>query len=56
MKYRNIKNGNVIDIPSLLIDMDWEAVSEEQPLISSDVTEKKKKAVRSNGRKLRGSR
>ena len=55
MKYRNIKNGNVIDIPSVLIDRDWEAVSEEQPLISSYVSEKKK-AVRSNGRKLRNSR
>ncbi|WP_154502537.1 hypothetical protein [Stecheria intestinalis] len=56
MKYRNIKSGNVIDIPSVLIDRDWEAVSDKQPLISSNVTEKKKKAVRSNGRKLRGSR
>ena len=55
MKYRNIKNENVIDIPSVLIDREWEAVSEEQPLISSDVSDKKK-AVRSNGRKLRNSR
>lgn len=54
MKYRNIKNGNVIDIPSVLVDREWEAVSEKQSPSSSSKSEK---AVRSNGcRKLRNSK
>lgn len=48
MLYRNIKNGTVIDIPSVLTDPNWEAVK-EQPLNTSSGTTKK--AVRSNGRK-----
>lgn len=54
MKYRNIKNGNVIDIPSVLVDREWEAVFEKQSPSSSSKSEK---AVRSNEcRKLRNSK
>lgn len=54
MKYRNIKNGNVIDIPSVLVDQEWEDVSEKQSPISSSKSEK---AVRTNGgKKLRSSK
>jgi hypothetical protein len=54
MKYRNIKNGNVIDIPSVLVDQEWEAVSEKRSPGSSSKSEK---AVRANGgKKLRNSK
>lgn len=52
MIYRNIKNGRVIDIPSVLNDPNWEAVKKKQPS-SSSVSEK---AVRKNGRKLRNDK
>lgn len=31
MKYRNIKNGSVIDIPCILTDVDWEALEPSEP-------------------------
>lgn len=31
MKYRNIKNGAVIDISCILTDEDWEALEPSQP-------------------------
>lgn len=31
MKYRNIKNGAVIDISCILTDVDWEALETSEP-------------------------
>lgn len=31
MKYRNIKNGSVIDISCVLTDVDWEALEPSEP-------------------------
>ena len=31
MKYRNIKNGAVIDISCILTDVDWEALEPSKP-------------------------
>lgn len=31
MKYRNIKNGSVIDISCILNDVDWEALEPSEP-------------------------
>lgn len=31
MKYRNIKNGSVIDISCILTDVDWEALESSEP-------------------------
>lgn len=31
MKYRNIKNGSVIDISCILTDVNWEALEPSQP-------------------------
>lgn len=31
MKYRNIKNGAVIDISCILTDVDWEALEPSEP-------------------------
>lgn len=31
MKYRNIKNGTVIDISCILTDVDWEALEPSEP-------------------------
>lgn len=31
MKYRNIKNGSVIDISSVLTDVNWEALEPSEP-------------------------
>lgn len=31
MKYRNIKNGSVIDIPCILTDVNWEALEPSNP-------------------------
>ncbi len=31
MKYRNIKNGSVIDIPCILTDVDWKALEPSEP-------------------------
>ena len=31
MKYRNIKNGSVIDIPCILTDVNWEALEPSIP-------------------------
>lgn len=31
MKYRNIKNGAVIDISCILTDVDWEALESSEP-------------------------
>lgn len=41
MKYRNIKNGAVIDISCILTDVDWEALepSEPQPVEEPQETE-----------------
>lgn len=41
MKYRNIKNGAVIDISCILTDVDWEALepSEPQPVEESQENE-----------------
>lgn len=47
MLYRNIKNGRVIDIHSIMNDQMWEAV--ELPSSSDDVKSEKK--VNRNGRK-----
>nr|DAQ73771.1 MAG TPA: hypothetical protein [Caudoviricetes sp.]DAS38978.1 MAG TPA: hypothetical protein [Caudoviricetes sp.]DAS87929.1 MAG TPA: hypothetical protein [Caudoviricetes sp.]DAX89127.1 MAG TPA: hypothetical protein [Caudoviricetes sp.] len=41
MQYRNIKNGRVIDVSSILISDVWEAVEEPSP-----VTTKEKKVVK----------
>ena len=43
MKYRNIKNGAVIDISCILTDEDWKALepSEPQPVEEPQETEKK---------------
>lgn len=31
MKYRNIKNGSVIDISCILTDVNWEALESSEP-------------------------
>ena len=31
MKYRNIKNGSVIDISCILTDVDWEVLESSEP-------------------------
>lgn len=31
MKYRNIKNGSVIDISCILTDVNWEALEPSEP-------------------------
>lgn len=31
MKYRNIKNGSVIDISCILTDVDWKALEPSEP-------------------------
>lgn len=43
MKYRNIKNGAVIDISCILTDVDWEALepSEPHPVEEPQETEEK---------------
>lgn len=41
MIYRNIRNGRSIDIPSKLIDPDWEMVQKPSPKSSVDPAEKK---------------
>lgn len=41
MQYRNIKNGRVIDVSSILIGDVWEAVEEPSP-----VSTKEKKVVK----------
>ena len=41
MQYRNIKNGRVIDVSSVLISAVWEAVEEPSP-----VSTKEKKVVK----------
>ena len=43
MKYRNIKNGAVIDISCILTDEDWKALepSEPQPVEEPQETEEK---------------
>lgn len=57
MKYRNIRNGAVIDIPSVLNDKNWETVEDQQDHVSS-VSESapKKKVVKANGRKQHDSK
>lgn len=36
MQYRNIKNGRVIDVSSILISDVWEAVEEPSPTATKD--------------------
>lgn len=47
MLYRNIKNGNVIDIPSVLSDPRWEMVKKPSPVSSSKTNEDKKPVTKS---------
>lgn len=37
MKYRNIKNGSVIDIPCTLTDVNWEALEPSKPQSDEEV-------------------
>lgn len=36
MQYRNIKNGRVIDVSSILISGVWEAVEKPSPVITKE--------------------
>ena len=53
MKYRNIKNGAVIDISCILTDVDWEALepSEPQPVEESQEEAEPKKPQKKTGKK-----
>lgn len=53
MKYRNIKNGAVIDISCILNDVDWEALepSEPQPVEEPQEEAEPKKPQKKTGKK-----
>lgn len=53
MKYRNIKNGAVIDISCILTDEDWEALepSEPQPVEEPQEEAEPKKPQKKTGKK-----
>lgn len=45
MKYRNIKNGAVIDISCILTDEDWEALEPSKPHPVEEPQETEEKSV-----------
>lgn len=45
MKYRNIKNGSVIDIPCILTDVDWEALEPSEPQSDEEPQENENSSV-----------
>ena len=45
MKYRNIKNGSVIDIPCILTDVDWEALEPSEPQSVEEPQETEEQSV-----------
>ena len=45
MKYRNIKNGAVIDISCILTDVDWEALEPSEPQSVEEPLENEEKPV-----------
>lgn len=45
MKYRNIKNGAVIDISCILTDVDWEALEPSEPQSVEDPQKTEEKSV-----------
>lgn len=45
MKYRNIKNGSVIDIPCILTDENWEALEPSQPQSVEEPQETEEQSV-----------
>lgn len=52
MKYRNIKNGAVIDIPCILTDENWEALEPSQPQsVEEPQAEEPKKPQKKPGKK-----
>jgi len=53
MKYRNIKNGAVIDISCILTDEDWKALepSEPQPVEEPQEEAEPKKPQKKTGKK-----
>lgn len=45
MKYRNIKNGAVIDISCILTDVDWEALEPSEPQSVEEPQETEEQSV-----------
>lgn len=45
MKYRNIKNGSVIDISCVLTDVNWEALEPSEPQSVEDPQENEAPSV-----------
>lgn len=45
MKYRNIKNGSVIDISCILNDVDWEALEPSEPQSDEEPQENENSSV-----------
>lgn len=45
MKYRNIKNGSVIDISCILTDVDWEALEPSEPQSVEEPQETEEQSV-----------
>lgn len=45
MKYRNIKNGAVIDISCVLTDVNWEALEPSQPQSAEEPQENEDSSV-----------
>ena len=45
MKYRNIKNGSVIDISCILNDVDWEALEPSEPQSVEEPQETEEQSV-----------
>lgn len=45
MKYRNIKNGAVIDISCILTDVDWEALELSEPQSVEEPQETEEQSV-----------
>jgi hypothetical protein len=45
MKYRNIKNGAVIDIPCILTDENWEALEPSKPQSDEEPQENEDSSV-----------
>lgn len=54
MKYRNVKNGSVIDIPCILTDVNWEALEPSNPQPDKEPQEEEtepKKPQKKTGKK-----
>ena len=49
MQYRNVKNGHVIDVSSIITSDVWEMVEKPSPSPAS-VTNKQEKKVKKNGK------